>query len=249
MPAEGLHQTKSQTSSARQEVFLSTNLPPIHPVSPVRRSVIFANGKLGSTSSWRPVMEADDLVIAVNGGSRHCQDLGIQPHVLVGDLDSLDEDAIARYELVGTKVIRYPSRKDFTDLELALLYVQEHGITEVLLIAALGFRWDQTLANLLLPAASSFSDLRIKLIDGEQEIQLLRAGERRILDGLPGDTVSLIPLGGEARGITTQGLEYPLRDETLHFGSTRGISNVLLDKTAKVSLREGLLIVVMIHAG
>jgi thiamine pyrophosphokinase len=67
------------------------------------------------------------------------------------------------------------------------------------------------------------------------------------LDGKPGDTVSLIPLGGDTEGITTQWLEYPLEDETLYFGSTRGISNVLLDENATVFIKKGLLLCIIIH--
>ena len=73
----------------------------------------------------------------------------------------------------------------------------------------LGARWDQTLANLLLPASEVFSGVHIRLLDGLQEVFLLRAGESAEVTGSPGDTVSLIPLGGDAQGVTTDGLEYP----------------------------------------
>ena len=108
-------------------------------------------------------------------------------------------------------------------------------------------RWDQTLANVSLAAA--FPELNIRLADGNQEITYIRAGETTNISGRPGDTLSLIPVGGEARGITTAKLEYPLDGESLPPGSTRGISNVLLAETAQISLQSGLLLCVIIHQG
>jgi tetratricopeptide (TPR) repeat protein len=107
-----------------------------------------------------------------------------------------------------------------------------------------------SLANILLPAA--FPGLQICLVDGLQEIYFIHPGEKLEITGQAGDTVSLIPLGGDAEGITTRGLEYPLAKETLRLGSTRGISNVLLRQasaadTASVTLEAGLLLCAVIH--
>jgi len=93
----------------------------------------------------------------------------------------------------------------------------------------------------------------VRLLDGEHELLLLRTTDSPKpaeieVHGLPGDTVSLIPLGGDAQGVRTLGLEYPLHAETLFFGATRGVSNVLLDKAATISLQTGILLVVIIHA-
>ncbi|HEX7976646.1 MAG TPA: thiamine diphosphokinase, partial [Anaerolineales bacterium] len=165
-----------------------------------------------------------------------------------GDLDSVSALDLAELQSAGSQVIRYPVRKDYTDLELALRYALEQKADEVLVLAALGARWDQTLANLLLPAAATLAPIRISLIDGQQEMLWARGAGQLELRGHIGDTVSLIPLGGDAEGITTEGLEYPLQAETLFFGSTRGISNVLLGETARVTLNSGLLLCVIIHS-
>ena len=206
------------------------------------RTVIFANGWLKEPPPLRP----DDRLVAADGGAKHCLRLGLRPAVVIGDQDSLSADDLAALQAAGAQFIRYPTRKDYTDLELALQYVQEQGTDEVLILGALGSRWDQTVANLLLAAAST--TLKICLADGRQEIYYLHSAETLHLMGSPGDTVSLIALSSEARGITTLGLEYPLKDETLTFGSTRGVSNVLLQEAAEVVLREGLLLCTMIHA-
>jgi len=211
------------------------------------RAVIFANGILNDPRQTLAALQPGDTLIAADGGARHCMELGLTPAVVIGDFDSLSDEELARLEADGAQVVRYPARKDFTDLELALQHAVTLGAEEILIFAALGARWDQTLANLLLPAAPGMEMVRIRLLDGPQEIILLRAGEAHFLDGQAGDTVSLVPLGGHAHGITTTGLEYPLTDGTLYFGATRGISNVMLGEQATVRLESGLLLCTIIH--
>jgi thiamine pyrophosphokinase len=211
------------------------------------RAIVFANGELKHPDSVAALIQDGDYIIAADGGSHHCAQLGITPHLVVGDFDSLGESELKALQASGTRLVRYDPRKDFTDLELALEHALKNGAREALVFAALGRRWDQTLANLLLPAAQTLSDLAIRLIDGAQEISLLRGGENCRLEGQVGDTLSLIPLTMEARGILTQGLEYPLNRETLYLGVTRGISNVFSEPQASVALEEGLLLICVLR--
>jgi thiamine pyrophosphokinase len=188
-----------------------------------------------------------DLIIAADGGARHCLWRGIQPDVVIGDFDSLSEAELAVLQEAGAEIIRHPRRKDFTDLELALLLARERGAQQAVVLAGLGQRWDQTLANLLLPTLSTLAPMQVRMVDGRQEIFLIHSGDPGAVSGRPGDTVSLIPLSQPAKGISTIGLEYPLVDGELSLGSTRGISNVLLGSSAKITVREGLLLCVVIH--
>jgi len=212
-----------------------------------KRAVIFANGKLSSKEAILAMLQPDDIILAADGGSQHCLELGLSPAVVIGDFDSLDKEALNALINAGVEVIRHPAHKDYTDLELAIRHAQSLGIDHVLVFAALGARWDQTLANLLLPAADDLASMRIRLVDGSQEMVLLRAGERLVIHGREGDTVSLIPLAGDAHGISTEGLAYPLDNDTLYFGATRGLSNVMLSQRATISLGEGLLLCTIIH--
>jgi len=209
------------------------------------RAVIFANGQLSNPELVHTF--PGDFIIAADGGHRHCLRAGLTPQAVIGDFDSLDQASQDQLKALGVPVIRHPRRKDFTDLELALQYAVEQGADEIIVYAALGLRWDMTLANLLLPAAGNLSAARIWLLDGQQEITLLRAGQTVTITGRPGDTVSLIPVGGDAHGITTKGLEYPLNNETLFFGATRGVSNVLLSSSAQVQISAGMLICTLIR--
>lgn len=226
----------------------------------LKRTIIFANGELTDLEAARAVIQPADTLIAADGGAKHCRALGVLPHILIGDFDSLSPPDLATLEAAGTRIIRHPARKDQTDLELALDHALSEGAEDIVILGGLGGRWDQTLANVLLltrsdrwrvsrqqAAEAATTNVRVRLLDGMQEISLLRGPGELTLSGNAGDTVSLIPIGGDAHGITTSGLEYPLHGETLIFGSTRGISNVMVESRATVSLTEGLLVCTLIR--
>jgi thiamine pyrophosphokinase len=209
--------------------------------------VIIANGQINDSPAVQEAVEGADLIIAADGGARHCLALGVVPAVLVGDFDSIGPDAFHALEAKGTKIVRHPMRKDQTDLELAIEYAVQEGGVKIIILGGIGTRWDQSLANYLLPVATASSEVRIQIVDGYQSAQLLRSGESLFIPGQPGDTLSLVPIAGDAIGVTTTGLEYPLIEGTLRFGSTLGISNILLGDRATVSLQEGLLLCFVIH--
>jgi len=211
------------------------------------RAVIFANGLFNDPGDARRAIRPDDLLIAADGGLRYCLALGLTPAVLIGDFDSLDETEVETMRQAGVQIVRHPAQKDYTDLELAIRHAQALGTSEILVLAALGARWDQTLANLLLPANQELNDIKIKLLDGPHELEILHGGARLEIQGEPGDTVSLVPIGGNALGVITRGLQYPLNDEILFFGATRGVSNALTDKKATIQLKHGLIVCIVTH--
>jgi thiamine pyrophosphokinase len=213
------------------------------------RAIVFANGRPSDAGAPRVVAEPGDLIIAADGGAAGCRAQGLMPDVVVGDLDSLPAADLQRLAAGGVEIVGHPARKDHTDLDLALQLALERGADEVLVHGALGLRWDMTLANVLLGAAPHLAAARIGFVDGDQVLWPLRGGGRLGLAGQPGDTVSLIPLCGDAQGVTTSGLEWPLRQETLSCGTTRGVSNVLVGDSASVTLERGLLLCVHVRAG
>jgi thiamine pyrophosphokinase len=139
---------------------------------------------------------------------------------------------------------RYPTHKDETDLELALQYAASLESTEIVILGALGGRLDQTVANVMLLAMPSLRDRRVLIASGNEQSFLIPPGQPFDLYGNAGDVVSLIPFGGDAHGIRTEGLEYPLHDESLYFGPARGVSNVMLGERATVFVRAGRLLCV-----
>lgn len=207
------------------------------------RSIIIANGNLKQL----PDFTSDDLIIAADGGARHCFKWGITPHYVIGDMDSLNQLELQNLDEAGAVLISYPADKDYTDLELSISFAIQKDCQEIVIYGALGERWDQTFANLLLPIKDNFLNKQITLIDGQQEVKYIRPGETFYPQGQPGDTLSLIPLQGKATGVTTNGLAYPLVDESLSFGSTRGISNIITEQGASVYVTNGILACIVIH--
>ncbi|MFQ6100297.1 MAG: thiamine diphosphokinase [Anaerolineae bacterium] len=210
------------------------------------RAVIFTNGEFADAQSARDLLRPDDLIIAADGGAHHALAAGVVPHVVIGDLDSLSPDEQAHGEAAGSQIVRFPPRKDETDLELALLHAAREGATEILILAALGGRLDQTIANVLLLSLPELKGLDVRIVEGAQEAFLIY--DKALIEGQHGDTVSLIPLGGDAVGVTAEGLEWPLHEDTLRFGPARGVSNVLTAEQARVRVRRGTLLCVITHA-
>ena len=209
------------------------------------RSIIFANGILNHSGNVLKILTPDDLIIAADGGAGHCLDLGIKPDAVIGDFDSLSPGHLNQLKKTGTEIIRHPVRKNCTDLELALKLAVDRGADEILIFGALGRRWDMTIANIFMLAAPVPAQSQVRIIDGFQEIMLLCAMKPHSIHGRAGDILSLVPLSGDVHGITLGGLEYPLQDDILKFGATRGISNVLVDDTATVYFKQGQLLCIL----
>jgi thiamine pyrophosphokinase len=203
----------------------------------------------GSPEARQPARLAPvpgELVIAADHGAAHARAWSWPLHLLVGDLDSLGTEEEALVAAGGVPIITAPAAKDETDLELALAHALAQGASEIIICAALGGRSDHMLANVLLLARPELADLAVTLVDGRESIRLLRGGSAAAhleLLGAPGDLLSLLPLGCDAVGVTTDGLQYPLHDETLFLGQARGVSNLFTSARADITLRCGLLLV------
>jgi len=191
-------------------------------------------------------IDAATLTVAADGGLHHAQRAGRTVDVLVGDLDSVDLDALERARAGGTEVIVHPPDKDATDLalalELVLARVTGEGPVPVLVVGGHGGRTDHLVGNLLLLASDRNARLRITAWWGEETVHIVRGAVT--LHGEPDATVSLLALNGPARGVTTTGLRFALEDATLDAGSPLGISNRLAAATATVTVRSGVLGVV-----
>ncbi len=204
------------------------------------RAVIFANGEVADPIAVRARLHSSDWLIAADGGLRHLQALGLAPHLLIGDMDSVDPPVREALERQGTQVLLFPADKNETDLELALLHAQAQGARDLLVVGAFGGRLDQTLANLALLVLPELRECTTWLTDGRTDAMLVRGTLR--LQGNLGDGVSLLPLGEEARGVRTTGLRFPLHGETLQAYRSRGISNEMTGPAAEIALDSGLLV-------
>jgi len=215
------------------------------------RVVIFANGHLTNLDAARALLQPDDYLIAADGGANYLLEMGMLPGVVIGDLDSIDDDTLFQLTSAEVNIEQFSEDKDETDFELALRYAIEMHPTEILIVGALGGRLDQTLANLSVLSDPMIPEIDIRLNDGVEEAFFCRAsagkGKQVEIMGRSGDTISLIPWHSPAEGVETQGLKWSLYGETLHPEKSRGISNVMLEDSVSVRIKSGLLLVVHHH--
>ena len=207
------------------------------------RAIIVASGSVEENESYVDAVQADDLVIAANGGTVVALQLGLQPQVVVGDMDSLPPEIRMELAERGCKFVSHSPRKDETDTELAIQYALQAGAQEIVLLGATGDRLDHTLANIFLLAMPQLEHIPATIVAGNTQVWLLRAGCELEFGGAPGDIVTLLPLGQDAIGVSTDGLEWALHGDIVRFGPARGVSNVMMATQARVHLREGLLVV------
>lgn len=165
------------------------------------------------------------FVVAADRGATRALELGYLPDLVLGDMDSIEPETLARLTEQGIGVESHPRDKDATDGHLAVDRALQEGCSELLLLGFLrGPRLDHEVANLLLLLRLP-RDARGTLLEDANDITLLRGGSAIEWRPEPGEIVSLVAPGLEAVGVTTRGLRWQLSGETLHAGDTRGVSN------------------------
>jgi thiamine pyrophosphokinase len=217
------------------------------PPTPIH-ALVLADGSVPPATDlddvWPGWSDGLDLVIAADGGARHAAALDRRIDLWIGDGDSIGEDDLAALAREGVPIHRSPVDKDESDTELALLAALDAGAQRVTILGALGGeRVDHGLANVWLLGHPRLLDCDVRLVDAAARIRLVGPG-RADLAGRIGDLVSLLPFGGDAGGLTTKGLRYPLRDESLPSGPSRGLSNVRVANDAFLIVGSGRILIV-----
>ena len=204
----------------------------------MNRIIIFANGELPDINKARAILQDDDYIICADGGTRHASSLDLKPDLVIGDMDSTESSLLQKLQTDGVLIELYPRDKNETDLELAIGRAIELEPKEIVIVAALGGRLDQTLANIALLGDTQLATFDLRLDDGVEEIFFCR--DQAEVKGRSGDIVSLIPWGMEATGVQTENLKWQLNNETLYPDKTRGISNEITDDVASVKISSGM---------
>ena len=207
------------------------------------RAVVIADGEHAPGDELQ--LRDADLVIAADGGAEWLAAASVVPNRLVGDLDSASGATVDRLAAAGVAIERHPTNKDASDLELAVRRAVLDGADPIVLIGALGGALDHLLANVLLLGASTVAGRAISIVHGDTTARLLVGPGRLVLHGPPGTRVSLLPVG-DAAGVTTRGLHWPLDGARLAAGSSQGLANVVDTTPASVRLTAGRLLVIEI---
>lgn len=199
------------------------------------RALIVLGGDAPSRALLETQMKKADLAIAADSGLAAFDAAGLMPDLLIGDMDSVAPDVLARYE-GSVPEHRLNCIKDDTDGVDALDVAIARGATDVTLLGALGGRLDHALANLMLLVRAHRRGVCAHIL--AEDVRIERVNEHCVLCGAKGDTVSLLPLG-EARGVTLTGFFYPLEAYALRGDYPIGVSNVVTQDEAHVIVQEG----------
>ena len=206
---------------------------------------IVLNGEIKDFNKTKEIIENEnyDSIICADGGSNHLYKMGINPDYIIGDLDSANLDIINYYKEKKVAFEKFPSKKDETDSEICIFLAEKLKATSIDFIGALGGRIDHTIANINLLYYVKEKNIIPKIISEKEEIYIA-VNEKIIIGGNKGETISVIPIKGDAEGVTLDNLEYPLKDYYMKYSKPLGISNVMLDTSCSISVKKGILLII-----
>lgn len=201
------------------------------------RYILISNGDFESETA-RKIDWDSSVKVCVDGGARHFKELGIDPDVIIGDLDSADQETVEYFKNRGVEVLKHPSKKDKTDTEIAVEYAVENGATEILLLGSTGSRVDHMMGNINLLHKLKTQYILGKMIDSVNEISII-SGDWELERDESYKYISLIPYGGEVKGVTLRGFEYELTERDFSASDILGISNEMNREKAHISIGSG----------
>jgi thiamine pyrophosphokinase len=205
-----------------------------------KRGFIFTAGQYKSEDVIfysRIKLHEEDLVICADGGYDTVKLMGLTPHVVIGDMDSVKSEVPAT---VNKRI--YPENKDKTDLGLCIDYALQAGCTQIFLLGAFGGRIDHSIGALFSMRYIVEQGAECMLLTSQSRVYLIK--DRVVVPKNGAAKLSLIPLTDTVEGVTTKNLWYPLENATLKQESSLGISNEFAAETAEITLTKGLLFVI-----
>lgn len=201
----------------------------------MKQAVIFCAGELEDLSFYHDLpISKDAFLVCADGGYRHAKALGLTPHMILGDFDSNEE------ELPCVPKLTYPVRKDATDSYLAVDYCLEQGCEELWILGGVGSRWDHSVSNFYLLKYIHSRGAKGILRNENNEVFLISS--EVTLKKREDWYLSLLPFGGDAKGVTVTGVSYPVENETYSMESSLGISNEITEKEAEIRVKDGFLL-------
>jgi thiamine pyrophosphokinase len=212
----------------------------------VNTSLIFAGGLAPSDSTLHAArkIEKVELVIAADSGLHTAQKLGLRIDVIIGDMDSVDANALAEAKSRGTKIIQHDRDKNFTDLHSALLFAAECGTKRIVVVTAGHGRLDHQLGVIAAMFDPLLRQIQVEAIWDNEEIFALQGPASCEFSAEVEDIVGLQAFSATAMGISTTGLRWQLLNEQLANHETRGVSNEATQTQVAISVLTGQLLVI-----
>ena len=203
-------------------------------------ALVICNGEMPLRKIIAPILKMKPFIICADGGANKARALGITPHFIIGDLDSITEKTRKYFKSVP--IVRIADQYS-TDLEKALNYLIANGFSSAVVAGAMGERPDHMLSNFSI-LLKYHSRIKLKFIDERCTVEIAQKKIR--FHAVIGQQISLVPMG-KCSGIATKGLKYPLKNETLELGVREGSSNEATHSTVSLTIKSGSLLLFKIH--
>ena len=197
------------------------------------KAFIYTGGDvLYSAVSHSPAKE--DLCIVADQGYRHAKQLGIRPHLFVGDFDSLSQNELPK----DIEVLEVPAEKDVTDTQLAVEEALTRGAEEIVIISGIGSRLDHTLSNLALLEDLYDRHVHAMMTNGYNRVRFIRSTST-LIGRSQYPYLSLITNDPIAKGVSIEGCKYPLKNAKIRRGWQFAVSNEISGNCTLISVRKG----------
>lgn len=207
----------------------------------IKKAIIISAGTIKDYKYIKSFINTDDLIICADGGYIHSKNMGVTPHIIVGDFDSL---GYVPDSSDFTQIIKHPKDKDFTDTELAVHIAKEKGANYFLLFGVVGSRLDHSLSNITMLERLNNEKTTAIIINENNKIYFCKKNKKITLYEPLESLVSLIPMS-PCSGVYTKGLKYQLKNADMLPGYGLGVSNVVKYVPATITLNDGNMLVIV----
>lgn len=204
------------------------------------QTLILAGGLRAKTAITKHI-SSSSLVIGADSGAEKALDMGIVPNLVVGDMDSISPKILEQLKELKVPLEIYPAEKDLTDTEIAIQAAYQRDYKDIVIAGAVGDRWDHSLANIFLLKKYADLGVNIRIIDDKNQIELINEYKRIEKDE---SFYSVIALADDGVVLSLKGFYYDLHRERLDFGSTRGLSNYIVEPFAEIFIESGFCLLV-----
>ena len=210
------------------------------------RFVIISGGHIEDAFAIEWLQENKyDKMIAADSGMNFLYRNGFKPDVIAGDFDSVSESSLSAFSnMQDIEMLRLNPIKDDTDTEFVIREAIRRGAKDITVLGATGTRLDRMLANVNLLGIGVEENVKIQLLDAHNRVRMVSSELEISKKEQFGDFISLLPVGGNAKGVTLEGMKYLLRDATINCFSSLGISNEIIEEKARITVKQGVLLVI-----
>jgi len=206
------------------------------------KCVIFLAGEIYDYTYMKKYVTDADMIICADGGTTHAKRMGIEPDIILGDMDSIDPTILESYRNTSVEILEFNIDKDKTDSHLAIGLALERKYDDIVIIGAIGTLPDHSVTNIMLLEYIMKAKAYGRIITENSEMTVSDGKLEITADDF--DRISLIPLSDEVTGITTIGLKFSLCNDTLYRTGSRGTSNSFISDKAKIEFDQGVLLVI-----